>query len=50
MNRNDVNISFEMLMLNDLRLMKVIDEDLYNKASRRILNSTDSEEDLRKSA
>lgn len=37
MNQNEINISLELLLLNDLLRIKAIDKDIYDKAARIIL-------------
>ena len=34
MNQNEINLSLELLLLNDLLLAKAIDKDIYDKAAR----------------
>ena len=36
MNQNEVNISLELLLLNDLLRIEAIDKDIYDKAIRTI--------------
>ena len=36
MNQNDINISLELLLLNDLLRADAIDKDIYDKAMRTI--------------
>jgi len=37
MNQNEINLSLELLLLNDLLLAKAIDKEIYDKAARIIL-------------
>ncbi len=38
MNKNQTNISLELLLLNDLLQTKAIDKDIYDKATQKILS------------
>ena len=39
MNQNDINISLELLLLNDLLRAKAIDKEIYDKAAQKIVSA-----------
>lgn len=39
MNENKINISLELLLLNDLLRTKAIDKDIYDKAAQKIVSA-----------